>query len=161
MIVCGTNDNAFRERLLRESDLTLSKAINAGHVAEETRKHACEILQFQSGATLHKINKLRKHRHQVPNGKSKEIINKCKFCNGSHPRGKYPAYGKSCLNCNRKNHFKVCRPRNRKRVHKVEQIDTDCDESSDLEFFVETIIIQDNYHPNPSKPIAPNETKVT
>ena len=115
MIVCGSNDNAFRERLLRESDLTLSRAISAGHAAEETRKHACEILQFQSGANLHKINKLRKPRHQVPNEKSREIIKKCKFCNGPHSRGKRPAYGKSCLNCNRKNHFKVCCPRNQKR----------------------------------------------
>ena len=100
MIVCGTNNNAFRERLLREFDLTPSRAISAGHAAEETWKHACEILQFQSGADLHKINKLRKPHHQVPNEKSKEIIKKCKFCNSSHPRGKCPAYGKSFLNCN-------------------------------------------------------------
>ena len=74
MIVCDANDNAFRERLLRESDLTFSRAISAGHVAEETRKHTREILQFQSGTDLLKINKLRKSRHQVPNEKSKEII---------------------------------------------------------------------------------------
>ena len=36
MIVCGTNDNAFHERLLRESDVTLLKAIAGGHAAEET-----------------------------------------------------------------------------------------------------------------------------
>ena len=47
MIICGTNDNAFRERLLRESDLTLSRAISAGHAAEVAQKHAREILQFQ------------------------------------------------------------------------------------------------------------------
>ena len=43
MIVCGTNDNSLRERLLLESQLTLPKAISAGHAAEETRKHAREI----------------------------------------------------------------------------------------------------------------------
>ena len=43
MIVSGTNDNAFHERLLRESDLTLSRAISAGHAAEKTQKHAREI----------------------------------------------------------------------------------------------------------------------
>ena len=69
MIVCGTN--AFHERLLRESDLTLSSAISAGHAAEKTRKHACKILQSQSATNLHKINKLRKSCHQA---KSKEII---------------------------------------------------------------------------------------
>ena len=43
MIVCGTNDNSLIERLLRESELTLPKAIAAGHAAEETRKHASLI----------------------------------------------------------------------------------------------------------------------
>ena len=55
MIVCGTNDNAFCERHLRESGLTLSRAISAGHAAEETRKHAREILLSQSAAGLHKL----------------------------------------------------------------------------------------------------------
>ena len=53
MIVCGTNDSdVFRERLLRESDLTLLGAISAEHAAEETRKHACKIRQSQSTADL-------------------------------------------------------------------------------------------------------------
>ena len=45
MIFCGTNDNAFSEKLLRESNLTLLRVIGVGHAAEETWKHACEILQ--------------------------------------------------------------------------------------------------------------------
>ena len=102
IIVCGTNNNAFCERFLTESDLTLSRAIGAGHAAEVTRKHASEILQSQSATDLRRINKLHKPRHQAPIDKSKEIIMKCKFCNGSYPTGKCPAYGKSCLNCNRK-----------------------------------------------------------
>ena len=74
MIVCGTNDNAFREKLLRESDLTLSRAISAGHAIEESREHDREILQVQSTADLRKINNLCKSRYQVRNEKSKEII---------------------------------------------------------------------------------------
>ena len=45
MTVCGTNDIAFRKKLLRDSYLALSRAINAGQAAEETRKHAIEIPQ--------------------------------------------------------------------------------------------------------------------
>ena len=67
MIVFVTNDNAFRERLFREPDLTLSRAISAGHAPEETRKHVYEIFQSQSAADLHKINKLLNPRHQAPN----------------------------------------------------------------------------------------------
>ena len=44
MIVCGNRDNSFPKKLLRECDLTLSKAINANYAADETHKHACEIL---------------------------------------------------------------------------------------------------------------------
>ena len=53
MIVCGTNDNAFLERLLRESDLTFSRATSA----KKTQKQAHEIFQSQSTADLHKFNK--------------------------------------------------------------------------------------------------------
>ena len=141
MIVCGINDNAFRERLLKESDSTLARAVSARHAAEESQKYPCEILQSQSAANLHKISKLCKPRHQAPNQKSKEIFKKCKFCNGFHPREKCPAYGKSCLNCNRKNHFKVYCRRNRKKVLQIEQTETDCEESSNLEFFWEIINI--------------------
>ena len=128
---------------MRESDLTLSRAISAGHVAEETRKHDLKILQSQSAANLHKINKLCKPHHQGPNEKSKEIVKKYKFCNGSHTRRKYPTYGKLCLNCNQKNHFKVCCPGNKKRVYKIKQTKIDCKESSNVQFFVETISSQD------------------
>ena len=93
MILCGTNDNDFCETLLRESDLILSRAISAGHAAEETRKHDRQILQSHSFTSLYKINKFRKSRQQVPNEKSREIIKKCTFCNGSHPRRKCPVYG--------------------------------------------------------------------
>ena len=48
----GTKDNSLRERLPRECDLTLSKAISAGHVAEETRKHAREILRSQPSTLI-------------------------------------------------------------------------------------------------------------
>ena len=47
MIICGINDNALCERLLRESNLTLLRTTTAGNIAEETQKHAYEILQSQ------------------------------------------------------------------------------------------------------------------
>ena len=46
MIVCDTNDNSLRERerLPRESELTLPEAMSASHAAEETHEHAHKIL---------------------------------------------------------------------------------------------------------------------
>ena len=65
MIVCGTNDNSLRERLLHESKLTLPKAIAAGHAAKETPKYARKILKSNETIDLHKISKHSKSRSQT------------------------------------------------------------------------------------------------
>ena len=39
------------------------------------------------------------------------------------------------------NYFEVCCPRNRKKVHEIDQIKSDCEVTSDFDFFVETISI--------------------
>ena len=118
MIVCGTNDNSLRERLLCESELTLPKAISAGRTAEETRKHAREILKLNETIGLHKISKRWKPRSQT-SAQANETIKKCRFCENSHDRGNCPAYGKFAINSNRKNYFKKCCPRNRKTLHEL------------------------------------------
>ena len=67
MIVCDTKDNSPRERLLRECYVILSRAISAGHAAEETRKHAREILRSQPSANIDKIfkKKVNKSNHNT------------------------------------------------------------------------------------------------
>ena len=54
MIVSGTNDNDFRERLLRESGLNLSIAISAGHAAEENLKYGRKVCQSQTIAHIYR-----------------------------------------------------------------------------------------------------------
>ena len=105
MIVCGTNDNSLREHLLRKSELTLPKVISAGHAAEETPKPP-KTLKSNETIDLYKISKHLQSRSKTC-AQVTEIIKKCKFCKNSHHRGKCPAYGKVCHNCNRKNHLKV------------------------------------------------------
>ena len=154
MIVCGTKDNSLRERLLRECDLTLSKAISAGHAAEETRKHAREILRSQPSADIDKIfkKKLNNSNRNTRNQNARDFIKKCKFCDSSHPRGKCPAYGKVCHVCNKRNHFKVCCPRVAKKVHEIEKDESDePSDQSNYEFFIETVNIQDSAHINQIK----------
>ena len=119
MIVCGTNDNSLRQRLLCEYELTLPKAISAGHAAKETCKHAHKIFKSNETIDLHKISKHSKSRSQTST-QATEIIEKYKFCKNSHHHGKCPAYRKVCHNCNRKNHFKKCCPCNRKTLHEIE-----------------------------------------
>ena len=54
------------------------------------------------------------------------------------------------------NCFEVCCPRNRKKVHKIDQTKRDCEVSSNFDFFVETISIQDPLNVNEVK----NESSV-
>ena len=55
MIVCGTNVNSLRERLLRKPELIHPKTISGGHATIETRKHALEIPMSNETNNLHKI----------------------------------------------------------------------------------------------------------
>ena len=151
MIVCGTKDNSLRERLLRECDLTLSKAISAGHAAEETRKHAHKILRSQPTADIDKIfkKKLNNSSQNSRNQNTKDFMKKCKL---KHARGECAAYGKVCDVCNKKNRFKVCYPRVGKKVHEIEKDESDePSDQSDHEFFIETGNIQDSAHINQIK----------
>ena len=143
VIVCGTNDNSLRERLLRESELTLPKALSAGHAAKETCKHACKILKSDETVDLHKISKHSKSRSQTFT-QATEIIKKYRFCKNSHHRGRCPAYGKVCHNCNRKNHFKKCCPRDRKTLYEIEQTETESPSANEYEFFLDKINLQKN-----------------
>ena len=67
MIACSTKDNSLREGLLWECGLTPSKAISAGHAAEEIRKHASKILISQPTTDIDKIfkNKLNRSSHNL------------------------------------------------------------------------------------------------
>ena len=54
----GAADHSLRERLLRDADLTLAKAINASDEAEETKRHAKELAKHQQSEEVHEV------RHQ-------------------------------------------------------------------------------------------------
>ena len=100
MIICGVTDNKLRERMLREADLDLPKAIKLGLAAEETQKHVKDLESSTRVITVNKINRAENTQ--------KEIVNNCKYCSYDHPRGKCPAYGKTCKACNKRNHFSRC-----------------------------------------------------
>ena len=132
MIVCGITDHTLRERFLRDRDLTLEKAIAAGQAAEETKRHAKELKEHQESADVHKVNRLKDKQLKRPDKKSKHpgsLINKCKFCSGSHQRGKCPAYDKRCHKCQRRNHFEACCPE--KKINSVDEKDNPITSSSD------------------------------
>ena len=109
MIVCEAANHSLRERLLRDADRTLAKAKNAGHAAVEIKRHAKELAKHQQSVEVHEVH----HQQESNSNKhlatgsllSENVIQKCKSCSGSRPRGRCPAYGKRCRECNRRNHF--------------------------------------------------------
>ena len=67
--------------------LPLSVTFNADHAAEETHKHAHEVLRSQPTGNIDKIFKkqLNKSNHNTCNQNTRDFIKKCKFCDSSHP----------------------------------------------------------------------------
>ena len=100
-IIIGVSDDRLRERMLREPDLDLSKALLLGNSAEQTRNHVKELRQ--------EVSEIDSIRHSKSSNKKSDRIERCRYCGGSHKRGACPAYGQTCNKCKKSNHFsKVC-----------------------------------------------------
>ena len=110
MIIIGTNFKALQERLLRDPEMDLVKAIRHGLAAELTRNHAKAL---QSGSSMKTAAAITRKKYiPTPSKKSsKEVIKKCKFCSYSHARGSCPAFNKNCNKCHQKGHFSKCCPK--------------------------------------------------
>ena len=121
-IICGIKDNHLRDKLLREKDLTLDKAVAVCKAAEQTEAHLKEL--YQNGKELNTVevrqrpNHPQPGRHQDQHYPSKlnkvtsnyaprinKFIRNCNRCGLKHERRKCPAYGKVCLKCSKANHF--------------------------------------------------------
>ncbi|XP_023815343.1 uncharacterized protein K02A2.6-like isoform X2 [Oryzias latipes] len=131
-IVCGTSSSSWRERLLREENLTLDKCLDICRAMEISREYNKTI----TGQTLEELHVIRQKEK-----KSQERGISCRYCGRLHERikSKCPAYGKNCKKCGRENHFAItCRsktvrkentPREkRKTVHTVTEQDSDSGE---------------------------------
>ena len=69
MISCGVVDNSLRERMLREPDINLKKAIELGQAAEETKMHAKQLTE-KFDSSVDKVTKARKKKQAVASGTS-------------------------------------------------------------------------------------------
>ena len=108
--IIDLNIRSLQERLLREPSLDSTKTIDTCRTIEVTRSHAHAIQNGNSLAEFD-VNGIRKrslqHKSQHRT-QSSEITNKFRFCSYSHKRASCPAYGKSCNNCKKKEHFSKC-----------------------------------------------------
>lgn len=110
-IVFGVKDHKVRERLLRETDLTLADAVKICQASELALQHAKTFSDgtrdmTQDGATVAVVSKLMDKRSTV-GGKEEKDSNKfkCKRCGTVHSPRKCPAFGKICNKCKGQNHF--------------------------------------------------------
>lgn len=127
-IIIGIRDERLKERMLREPDLDLSKALLLGNSAEQTRNHVKELKQ--EVAEIDSIKKTPSNNRNI----DRPIIENCRYCGGSHRRGSCPAYGQTCNKCKKSNHFaKVCQAKPKR----VETIETN-------DFFLDSIELKIN-----------------
>ena len=71
IIVVGILENRLWERMLRDRELTLEKAISMGHSDEETNKHIKKLAQDEGENHIDMIQQKSKH------GQQQNIINQC------------------------------------------------------------------------------------
>ncbi|XP_069103751.1 uncharacterized protein [Argopecten irradians] len=162
-IVCGIRDEGTRVRLLRETDLPLTKAVDFCRAQEISSAQVSMLKNPQADeASVHTVhkqsgprrkrygNKKTKQPQHQPNNKqpqarqNKLLLVDCRNCGHEHVRNSVvcPAFGKECHTCGRMNHFaNLCRSGNnshnnarQKKLHTV-----GCDESYSEDLFLGTI----------------------
>lgn len=132
MIIVGLNDNNLKERLLRETKLTLQDTIAICKAAELSHKQVQEIVKNDLSSETSVLNV------KMKQSTSPTTTKKCYTCgspwNVSH---QCPAKGATCKICGKFNHYaRVCRSKN-KILAQVQRNDN-TDNNSE-EFFIGTI----------------------
>ena len=137
-IICGIQNQTIKERLLREADLTLKKAIDICRAAEVSREQVKSLTDRNSADidALHKTkqdsrrsNLREDFRDQQNREYNHTRKNNCNNCGQQHAAKSCPAYGKSCNNCHKLGHFaKLCRSTNRQRQREPIR-DLECEEN--------------------------------
>ena len=108
IVVIGVTDDSLRERMLREPNLTLERAIALGQSAEQTKIHAKELKQE---AEIYGV-KFRKKENRYSQATKK--IKQCKYWGRTHIRRACPAFHQTCNECHKKGHFaNVCMSTNK------------------------------------------------
>ena len=104
-IVLGIKDSTTQQILLRERNLTLEKTIDICRAAENATLQG----QMFRAETINKVE-AQKTKESARFVKTKQIH--CKYCGRQHAkqRQQCPAFGQSCRQCGKLNHFaKQCR----------------------------------------------------
>ena len=95
-IVLGVCGKKMQERLLREAELSLEKAIQICRAAENVKLQAREILGTSTEANVEAVSRSYPRdspaRQRNVDGRPRQKVKNCKYCGGEHDYGKCPAY---------------------------------------------------------------------
>ena len=148
-IVSGIVSTRVRERLLREPELKLPRAIE---ICQANELSVRQLKLFDNDKEIEAINRTcqprRKHipdsklpedRKPKQNRNESKTWKTCTNCGSKHPKQKCPAFGRQCNKCKKFNHYgKMCRSSG-----KVDTVETKGpkpdDESGDDYLFLDTI----------------------
>ena len=153
-------DDKLRARLLRESELTLKKAIDICRATEVSLEQAKSLTSTQEEMSP-EINAVKrdqqngptKYKHRKNNREKRHPQNEtvmCGRCGGKHGKQQTcPAIGATCHKCKKLNHYsKMCKTRltNERKVHSHEAAEKQREKNADSEsddFFIGAINAQD------------------
>ena len=145
-IVSGISSRIVRERLLRESDLHLSKAVEICRADKLSRQQmklfgseANHVNQVKRAAANLAKNKSKFDKVQetkkTTKGKQEYKRNACGNCGLIHAKGQCLTHGKESNSCKKMNHYaRMCRSR--------KNVDTCQREKSDEYLFLETVKVE-------------------
>ena len=110
-IVCGISSEHVKERLLRETNLALKKAIGIRQVDEESKKQV-KILKDETTAVESTMEIMKdEEQNSRKRHRGEETVrnqHRCRKCGTLHKWGECIAFGKKCLKCGKLGHFAKC-----------------------------------------------------
>uniref|UniRef100_A0A1A8B469 CCHC-type domain-containing protein n=1 Tax=Nothobranchius furzeri TaxID=105023 RepID=A0A1A8B469_NOTFU len=110
-LVFSITDSCLKERLLRDKDLTLNKAIEICRSAEAA-KTQIQAMQLNPVVQDASVDTLKKTSHNLRPGQGRiKASNKqtvCTKCGIKHEPRKCPAYGETCHKCKKKITSQTC-----------------------------------------------------
>ena len=113
-VVFGVRDERIKERLLREADLTLNKALDICRAAETSKQQIEAMGATQTQVPVHTMQARKKGGRykkttsmptQSSDDKREYNTPACKYCGRSHAPRQCSAFGKVCRKCGGSNHF--------------------------------------------------------
>lgn len=111
-VVFSLSDQCLKERLLREPNLTLERAVNTCRAAETAMAQMEAMGAARNETAVHILHERKAWDKQTPNKmklsatymQSKGPSTICRNCGKLHQPRQCPAYGATCNNCGKQNH---------------------------------------------------------